>query len=342
MKCKKCGQEYLGSEIVIFCEKCGCKLDDNIEQEQKEFATGLMPGENINHEQQNDSDAKDNIGEKKNSITLQECNGANIVLDPESFNVKNPKRATKIFWEETFSTCGKFLLFGGIVWVIALIVSAFLHGVNKNLGPNPLTLLEFVTITSVAFLPFMMIWRIAKTFSRGNRVPDMETPEGTVTTFLKAIEIFLYKRACNCLTDDTTIRNINIPQLLSSYPGDYLSKKIFAVHKYLFQKAPAANSSNPEQKRVYFWGRLFRDQMSDPSIGQVKLDFHNIKTEQIDPQIVKVSIPAEIKWEWGKKKIKYEEVIEIPFILVKRDKYWFIANTVFLPIGQKYTKVDFI
>jgi len=239
-------------------------------------------------------------------------------IDPATHKVDNPERGLEKYLSEGIAASARQLGLA-IATSIGLVIFGYLF-YSKVLFPedgNPLYPIynTFGTIVGflgapIAFISFAKNAIMA--FGIAQSVPDIKTAEGTLKTFFSAIKLSLWSRAYNCLTD--TAQNTTTAK--------------FPRKGYLQQKMTAVIKIDSLDSFKIFWSKL-------PFSFQPLWD--SVQSDPIDEQTTKVHLRLRATWSIpkGDGQEQRSEDYDFPFLLVKRNGYWFLCNGFIWSLGPK-------
>ncbi len=228
--------------------------------------------------------------------------------------VRTPQRALEKFRFETKLTAVKNagIAVAALVGLplLALVLHLIDSAVKGDLFPGHLFALLFLVSAPFIFLAFVLV--SVRVLTVGYSTAKRATPAEAVKTFLDAVELGLWQRAFNCLTD--TAQNsgrVELPKL------DYLQKKM-----------PDIEIESSESLKN-FWGRIS---------FQWSPQWKAMKFFPLSDRAVRIILPLTITWsvtDGGKEK-RREETVEAVFLAIEKGGHWFLANGFFWPEGRKY------
>lgn len=250
-------------------------------------------------------------------ITLFDNGTENYILNTDEHRVKDPQRALNKFKNSYYKNLILWLLigFGALITIFNLVVikpfGIDLIGDLKNAEYSLFNVIKFVSIMFLPVYFFVSLYKIAKSIKRINSPITRSTPEETLIFFLDSLGHSYYEPAYNCLTDTAKKSEIST----------------YSKEKFIREKISIVNDFETVDKFKKHWNYF-----------SVDLDWkdEDIKKEEIDSNTVLLNLPIKYKLEENAPidplqpsiadTVTYNYSKDFPFVLIKKDKFWFICN----------------
>jgi hypothetical protein len=241
-------------------------------------------------------------------------------INPDMHKVANPQRALDTYLSEGVAVGAKHLALAtaaaaGLAGFGLLFYSKVLFPESGNpLYPIYNTLGVVVGFVGVPIVFVNLVQSAIKAYGVSRTLPDRRTAVGTLEAFYSAVELGLWRRAYNCLTD----------------PAQDTAELRLPREHPLQQKMPEIVRIDSLASFKGFWSNL---------PFSCKPLWDEMESDPIDEHSVIVNLHLRATWSIanGDKQEQKSEDLGFPFLLVRRGGYWFLCNGFFWPLAANHS-----